>query len=884
MHSRVAIIRLIWLQTLMVLGASEGLRAAESAGHVEWNPTAKTIVMADASRALELRLRYDPGCILDRLRLHGMDMLSTNGVWTGVKFDGTWVTTADLSTPAPSVSNLTATLSGIRSTGDGAHFLETWQFTALVDRIVWRIEREYLAGGTVDDTALPAWNFADLSTWTGALLGHGGVAWGRLFDRPNATYGIHAGDALFWNRETRVCLRISPVASAGDHVAMRFTRQPDNGFSCVHTVTSERLTTRHDLNRFLRDRQDVWAPSMVQPRTVAVEFTLQALEYDQVMGRGNFRGLNAAAVREILNTIARIGAIDDGILGSNGYYSGYAVLHEPWIAQLGLAINDPAYLRAMSRTLDAQRDHAIGSDGRVKSRWSYNAGDAMPGTYDAHGFYECQWGWLMDSQPSHVINVAEQFDLTGDLGWVREHKASCERALDYLLRRDRDNDGLVEMMTDSHREARGSDWIDIIWAAHENAFVNAQLFHALQLWADVESILDDPDRAAGYRLQAARLKQRFNADTTDGGLWDPEERCYVHWRDRDDSIHGRNLVVPVNFMALAYGLCEPSERARALLDEIETRMQLEGLFFWPICFESYQAGEGAESQFPFPEYENGDLFLAWGELGMRAYAPYKPELAVKYLRNVLDQYERDGLICQRYLRSTQQGAGNDLLANNCSPVVGLYRNVYGIQPRWNRLLLDPHLVPELYGTTLRYDLRGQEFDLRLSVNDYHLGTGWFALRSRASLGLRVGTNQAAYYRGSSDTPTLTFTRAGTEHLDVDIQSWPSDPRATRSWAVASAGSEAPLRQRVSDLAPNARYQLVADDHLGATLTSDVRGELDLPLTSTTTRPTRFELRSATGSRIPLVDADGVAVRIGNERHAAHRRGERLHLELHASGP
>jgi hypothetical protein len=62
-------------------------------------------------------------------------------------------------------------------------------------------------------------------------------------------------------------------------------------------------------------------------------------------------------------------------------------------------------------------------------------------------------------------------------------KASCERALDYLLHRDRDNDGLVEMMTDSHREARGSDWIDIIWAAHENAFVNAQLFHALQLWA-----------------------------------------------------------------------------------------------------------------------------------------------------------------------------------------------------------------------------------------------------------------------------------------------------------------------------------------------------------------------------------------------------------------
>ncbi len=29
------------------------------------------------------------------------------------------------------------------------------------------------------------------------------------------------------------------------------------------------------------------------------------------------------------------------------------------------------------------------------------------------------------------------------------------------------------MITDNHKQSKGSDWIDIIWASYENAFVNA---------------------------------------------------------------------------------------------------------------------------------------------------------------------------------------------------------------------------------------------------------------------------------------------------------------------------------------------------------------------------------------------------------------------------
>ena len=141
----------------------------------------------------------------------------------------------------------------------------------------------------------------------------------------------------------------------------------------------------------------------------------------------------AARARDLQHDRPAGGDRRQRFIGSNGWYSGFAVLQEQWIAQLGLAIDDPCYFRAYAETLDYQRDHAIGPDGRVKSRWCYNAGDAMPGTYDQFGFYECQWGWMLDSQPCFVTNVAEQFDFTGDVEWVRRHKASCEKVLDYML-------------------------------------------------------------------------------------------------------------------------------------------------------------------------------------------------------------------------------------------------------------------------------------------------------------------------------------------------------------------------------------------------------------------------------------------------------------------
>ncbi|WP_288738411.1 hypothetical protein [uncultured Parabacteroides sp.] len=48
-----------------------------------------------------------------------------------------------------------------------------------------------------------------------------------------------------------------------------------------------------------------------------------------------------------------------------------------------------------------------------------------------------------------MINTAEQFDLCGDIEWLKSHKAGCEKALDWLIRRDSNGNGIFEMMNNS---------------------------------------------------------------------------------------------------------------------------------------------------------------------------------------------------------------------------------------------------------------------------------------------------------------------------------------------------------------------------------------------------------------------------------------------------
>jgi hypothetical protein len=815
---------------------------ASGQGTIHQDAERKLVALADGQGQLVLRLNYDGRCVLDQVIVRGRQVAAESGVGSGIRVDGQWFTTrTGIATPKVVVGKDALTVKDIVFGKPGIEVHETWQFTVRSDRIVWRITRRYPIGASLEDAAFPEWDFSSMSTWTGGLLGNGGVVWNKYLERANATYGAHTGMVTFWNRQQRDCLRIVPTLPKDHYGAVRFSHQPNDMFSFNYVVSGEDLKPKYDLRRFLANRQDLWAPFTVERGEVSVEFALQALDYDEAYNRGTFRGLDGGSIRELLHTVGRYGVVDTQLVGANGWRSGNICLHEQWFAQIGLALGDPDYHANLAATLDYERDHAIRPDGRVISRWGYDAGDAMRGTYDALGFYEAQWGYLMDSQPDYVICVAEQFDMTGDRRWLAGQKAACERALNYLLRREVEGSGLVAMMTDSRTQQRGSDWIDIIWASYENALVNAELYYALRLWADAEETLGDPAQAAAYRTFAARLKASFNRPIAEGGFWDPANQWYVYWRDKDGSVHGNNLCTPVNFAAISYGLCDDAARQKAILDRAEEEMQKENLFTWPLSFFPYQRDEGQRRNFPFPNYENGCIFLSWAELGVRAYAAYDPAVALKYVKQTLARYEVDGLSFQRYERSTQRGAGDDILAGNCMAVVGLYRDIYGVQPKPNRLYLEPHLTVELDGTALRYQLRGRQYVIELSTKGCAVTVGACTLRDSPPFGVNATAAGLEYFQGTSTDWGLSITRPTAQPLTVQIETWPDNPDAPRRWTESAPQAKGATRHVVAHLRPNTVYKLRVNGEATVSLRADKAGRIEFAHTRGYAVPQKCEL-------------------------------------------
>lgn len=766
---------------------------------------------------LDLTLATDHGAAITSLTVNGQKVINNpEGISTSLTVNGVTYSSAQASA-SPSVKRTPGAL-----VVDGIVYgpvRERWVFTTAGDAVRWTIQRTLSHPVSAEQEDAPLFRFDQMSTWDGAYQGYGGVAWFYLFEEKNCTYGVHTTTTNFWNSHTNVGLTVD-VDAGGKKVAMRYTRTADDHLAYGITVSANdalpRLDSGTHRRRFIRGSDRVWAPMTAETGTTTV--TLRYYNVEDRYGRGKFQGIDGARVSAVLSTIARMGVIDSLHFGGNSWHTPYGpiCLHEQYIGLLGLAIDDTDYLKGYKSCLDFYRDHAIKPDGRVYPRWAYSDEDMMPGQGNKEGFYEAQWGYLIDSNPDLVTNVSDCYNLTGDKAWVRRHQRSNEKALDWLLHRDDNGNGLVEVMTDSEKQKRGSDWIDIVWASYENAFINAKLYHALVEWAPIEARLGDAGHAATYAEAAARLKASFNKPIGQGGFWDEENGCYVHWLDKDGSAHGRNMVTPVNFMAIAYGLCDEPARQKRILDGIEAGMRKEQLFFWPLVMTSYAPGEAKRSQYPFPSYENGDIFLSWGSIALQAYAAYDPALAVRYVRNVLEQYGKDGLAYQRYGRARQEGEGDDILSGNSLTVVGLYQSIYGIQPVYNRLYLEPHITGELSGTSLLYRFRGDKLTIDLDTGRYAITDRGRQISSQRPFGFYYSHGKLCFFEGNADKPSLEATTGGA--ITMAIGRW--DAHA-KEWTAS-----APAAFSVTGLKAGRTYEVTMDGK-NRKMTTDAKGVLHL---------------------------------------------------------
>jgi hypothetical protein len=297
-------------------------------------------------------------------------------------------------------------------------------------------------------------------------------------------------------------------------------------------------------------------------------------------------------------------------------------------------------------------------------------------------------------------------------------------------------------------------------------------------------------------------------------------------------------------MAIAYGICDNRLRKEAILSKIETLMQKEKLFMWPINFFPYQPDEGYKENYPFPNYENGDIFLGWGEVGIRAYQDYYPSIAVKYIKNVLKQYEKDGLAYQRYDRIKQEGQGNDILAGNCLSVVGLYRDIYGIQPMYNRLYLDPHITGELNGTQIKYWLRNQNFTIHLSLNDYSMSTNSFSVSSSENFSISTDDNKLLYFNRNDPMPALTISRDKQSEIRIKILSWNNDNKGIKKWLVIAGPASVKTDFNIFLLKAGCSYKISKNGVIISVEKSDSNGKIHFSSLADSGKEDLFEIKQA----------------------------------------
>jgi hypothetical protein len=102
-------------------------------------------------------------------------------------------------------------------------------------------------------------------------------------------------------------------------------------------------------------------------------------------------------------------------------------------------------------------------------------------------------------------------------------------------------------------------------------------------------------------------------------------------------------------------------------------------------------------------------------------------------------------------------------------VVGLYKSIYGINPMYNRLYLNPHLPERLSGTELIYNFRQKKLKIGLTANTYSISDNQFKITSEGDFGFYSTLDEMQYFDGNDETCSLKVQTS--ETISLEILKW-----------------------------------------------------------------------------------------------------------------
>jgi hypothetical protein len=269
----------------------------------------------------------------------------------------------------------------------------------------------------------------------------------------------------------------------------------------------------------------------------------------------------------------------------------------------------------------------------------------------------CYWkfGDFLDANAGPLIAAWDYVEATNDHAWLAKKITRLELVADFLIRRDVDNDGLIEATQSGNLHTlkqphRSCAWWDALNCGHKDAYTNALIYRAFRCLADLEKQLHRDTQALVYSARADRLKAAYFKT-----LYNEETGLLAWWRSADGQLH--DYASPTTCgLAIAYGLV-PADQARAMLDRLWLKIAAVKFTRFdlgvPPMLTPVLSGDYIQTGFGTPQRSDGtDTFGTYMNGGITAgqvlhfidahYAVGAPERGDQLLRAMLGRQQQGG--------------------------------------------------------------------------------------------------------------------------------------------------------------------------------------------------------------------------------------------------
>lgn len=181
---------------------------------------------------------------------------------------------------------------------------------------------------------------------------------------------------------------------------------------------------------------------------------------------------------------------------------------------------------------------------------------------------------------SLIISAWDYYTLSKDKVWLEKRIQVLHLIADYLLRRDVDNDGLIESIGSGNAGTlkdpeRADIWFEMTNFGHKNTWTNLISFRAFMCLAE---LLDESGKYEGaiyYRQKAELLRQTFVKR-----FLSPENGWFVSWISLDGQVHDYCHTF-INGMAVAYGIVSP-DKGKEILEKVVAKSKTIGFNSWHL--------------------------------------------------------------------------------------------------------------------------------------------------------------------------------------------------------------------------------------------------------------------------------------------------------------